>query len=104
MLYETGFFTSQQYKQFISHGSSYVDIDDIRYISIDFTLFKYNGIAAYSRSHDPLGTQESTQTNKQHNSRRRRAKIEVDEGIPNKHHHDIDLHEDRDIILGRFLG
>ncbi|CAE7448020.1 unnamed protein product, partial [Symbiodinium microadriaticum] len=44
MLLETGFFTPEQHHQFINNGgSSYIDSDNVRYISIDYTLFVEGG-------------------------------------------------------------
>lgn len=51
MLLETGFFTQSQYDSFISHGCSYVDVDGIRYLSIDMMVFARYGIA-FSSSHN----------------------------------------------------
>jgi len=44
MLLETGFFTPQQHHQFVNYGgSNYIDIDNVRYISLDCTLFVEGG-------------------------------------------------------------
>lgn len=45
MLLDTGFFTYSQYESFISHGCSFIDVDNIRYLSIDMMVFAPYGIA-----------------------------------------------------------
>lgn len=44
MFLSTGFFTKHQYDDFIIHGSNYIDIDGVRYMSIDFTIFMDNAV------------------------------------------------------------
>jgi hypothetical protein len=51
MLLETGFFTPAQYDSFISHGSSFIDVEGIRYISIDMMVFAPFGVAFSNSSH-----------------------------------------------------
>jgi hypothetical protein len=51
MLLETGFFTPSQYDSFISHGCSFIDVEGIRYISVDMMLFAPFGVAFSNSSH-----------------------------------------------------
>jgi hypothetical protein len=43
MMLEIGFFTQQQYDQFVRFGSSFTDVQGVRYVCIDMTLFVPNG-------------------------------------------------------------
>lgn len=47
MLLKTKFFTQDQYDQFILYGSNYIDVDNIRYLSIDMTLFMKGGEVSF---------------------------------------------------------
>lgn len=44
MFLSTGFFTQQQHDDFVQHGSNLIDIDGVRYMSIDFTIFMAKAI------------------------------------------------------------
>lgn len=48
MLRETGFFTNEQADMFVKYGSQYIDVDNIRYICLDFTLFTPGGETSWS--------------------------------------------------------
>lgn len=53
MFRRTGFFTEEQYQMYMNHGGTqYIDVDGIRYLSIDFTLFTAGGVIPPSGGED----------------------------------------------------
>lgn len=51
MLLEEGFFTQQQYDQFVNNGgANYVDVGHTRYLSLDFSLYMEGGEANFKKS------------------------------------------------------
>ena len=51
MLLEEGFFTQQQYDQFVNNGgANYVDVGHTRYISLDFSLYMEGGEASFKKA------------------------------------------------------
>jgi hypothetical protein len=55
MFLETGFFTQDQYEQYIRHGGNYIDHEGVRLLSPDLTLFSPGGETTFVTDEEVAG-------------------------------------------------